>query len=92
MAINKNNRSIRITVSKPQFDWLHAQAKKNNLQISKFICWLIDKNVSRFFISMSNKDKEITRKLVDTVSQEEWDALFPEEPETNNNDEMELPF
>lgn len=46
MVKNDNTRVI-ITLSKKQAKWLKDGAKKLHISVSKFVKWLIDKNIAR---------------------------------------------
>lgn len=60
--VKKDNTRIIITFSKAQANWLKTGAKKLNISVSKFVKWLIDKNISRILSNMNEKDyKEIIK-------------------------------
>ena len=44
--IKPENERLMITLSKKQVKWLNDSAKKLGMTTSKFIKWLIDKNVA----------------------------------------------
>lgn len=43
--VKESNERITITLTKRQVEWIREQAKKMDISPSKFIKWLMDKNI-----------------------------------------------
>lgn len=61
MAINKNNKDLKITLTKEQYDWLEKQSKSKNVSKSKIISSLLftQRNEEEGKYKKSNVDKLI---------------------------------
>lgn len=87
MIKNTNIRRI-ITLSKKQDKWLSTTAKKLNMSYSKFIKFLIDKNISHLIAKLPKKELDQIIKIaktpwldfneIDTISDEELEELLNE--------------
>ena len=56
MAVKKTNERLYVTFSKAQAKWIRENAKKLGMTTSRFIKFLIDKNIAKF-MSMLPSDK-----------------------------------
>lgn len=64
--IGKDSERLQITLSKRQANWLKTQSKKLNMTTSKFIKWLIDKNLGHLINRLPNEDLEYLIKVAKT--------------------------
>lgn len=65
--IKPENERIMITLSKKQVKWLNESAKKLGITTSKFIKFLIDKNVASLARRMMNEEQlEMLIKIIKT--------------------------
>ena len=48
MAVKNTNERLYVTFSKAQAKWIRENAKKLDMTTSKFIKFLIDKNIGKF--------------------------------------------
>ena len=48
MAVKKGNTRIQVTMSEKQANWIRDNAKKLGMNPSRFIKFLIDKNIGKF--------------------------------------------
>lgn len=56
MAVKDGNTRIQVTMSQKQAKWIRDNAKKLGMNPSKFVKFLIDKNIGKF-MSMLPADK-----------------------------------
>lgn len=56
MAVKKGNTRIQVTMSKAQAEWIRTNAKRLDMSPSRFIKFLIDKNIGKF-MSVLPQDK-----------------------------------
>ena len=60
--IGKDSRRLTLTFSKKQANWLETNAKKCHMTTSKFVKWLIDKNIGHLINQLSDDElQEIIR-------------------------------
>lgn len=60
--IGKDSKRLYLTFSKRQADWLIDNAKRLNMTTSKFVKWLIDKNIGHLINQLTDKElKELIR-------------------------------
>lgn len=88
MAVKTTNIRRMITLSKKQDKWLSTTAKKLNMTYSKFIKFLIDKNISNLISKLPKKELDEIIKIaktpwldfneIDTISDEELEELLNE--------------
>lgn len=52
--INKNNETIKITLSKKQAEWLENTCKKAKITKSKYISWLLAKSAEEMLKVLKN--------------------------------------
>ena len=64
--IKKENKRLTITLSKKQVDWLEGSAKKLNMTTSRFVKFLIDKNISHLISRLPSQDLEYLIKIAKT--------------------------
>ena len=64
--IGKDSERLQITLSKRQANWLKTQSKKLNMTTSKFVKWLIDKNLGHLINRLPNEDLEYLIKIAKT--------------------------
>lgn len=55
MVKDKNER-ITITLTKKQVSWIRTQASKMDITPSRFIKWLLDKNIAKFINRLPERD------------------------------------
>ena len=64
--VKKDNERLMITLSKKQVDWLRKSAKKLGMTTSKFVKWLIDKNLARFANELTSEELDRLIKIIRT--------------------------
>ena len=62
MAVKESNERMMITLSKQQAKWIRTNAKKLGMTTSRFIKFLMDKNIAKFMSYLpSEKLDELIR-------------------------------
>lgn len=64
--IKKTNKRLTITLSEKQVNWLNESAKKLCMTTSRFVKFLIDKNISHLISKLPNQDLEYLIKIAKT--------------------------
>ena len=64
--IGKDSKRLYITLSKKQANWLEDNAKRLNMTTSKFVKWLIDKNIGHLINKLPNEDLEYLIRIAKT--------------------------
>lgn len=54
--VKAKNERITITLTKNQISWIREQAKKMDITPSRFIKWLLDKNIAKFINRLPERD------------------------------------
>lgn len=54
--VKQSNERITITLTKKQVDWIREQAKAMDTTPSKFIKWLMDKNIAHLINRLPEED------------------------------------
>lgn len=75
--IKDTNERIRITLSKQQVKWLRTNAKKLGMSLSKFVKFLIDKNIAKIANQMTQEELEYIIKIARTP----WIKFYDEDEE-----------
>lgn len=61
--ISKDSERLQLTFSKKQAKWLKDQAKRLNMTTSKFVKWLIDKNIGHLVNRLPQEDLDYLIKI-----------------------------
>lgn len=64
--IAKDSERLQITLSKKQATWIKTSAKNLNMTTSKFVKWLIDKNIGHLINRLPREDLEYLIKVAKT--------------------------
>lgn len=56
--VKESNERITITLTKRQVEWIREQAKKMDTTPSRFIKWLMDKNIGHLINRLPEEDIE----------------------------------
>lgn len=81
--VKNTNKRIMITFSKSQAHWLENTSKKLKMTISKFVKFLIDKNISHLISKLPKEELDQLIKIAKTP----W--LDFNEMETMTDEELE---
>ena len=73
--IRKDNERLTITLTKKQVQWLRKNAKRLNMPVSKFIKWMLDKNLA--IIMRQNYDNQELRQI-QRIASTPWIITFNE--------------
>lgn len=83
--VKKENQRVIITLTKKQVCWLKNGAKKLNISVSKFVKWLISKNISQLLAQWDPKKLDEMIKIAklpwvdfDPSHEYEWDENLKE--------------
>jgi len=71
--INPNNETIKITLSKKQINWLNEVCEKLQITKSKFIKFVLSKNLGNLLSRYSEEDIQWMIKIAKTPWLEEED-------------------
>lgn len=63
MAIKKTNERIWITLTKRQVEFIRENAKKLDMTPSRFVKWLLDKNIGHIVNRLPERDLERLIKI-----------------------------
>lgn len=66
MAVKKTNTRVIITCSKEQAEWLNKTSKKLKMSRSRFIKYLMDKNIAHLVNHLTTTDQELLFKIAKT--------------------------
>lgn len=75
--IKSTNERVQITLSKQQAKWLRTNAKKLHMSVSKFVKFLMDKNIAKFANMLTPKELEDLQR----IARVKWINLYDEEDE-----------
>lgn len=64
--IKENNTRIMVTFSKQQAQWIRTNAKKLGMTTSRFIKFLIDKNIAKFANELTTEEQDNLIKILRT--------------------------
>lgn len=73
--IKKGNERLTITLTQKQVKWLRKNAKRLNMPVSKFIKWMLDKNLA--IIMRQNYDNQ-ELKEIQRIASTPWIITFNE--------------
>lgn len=66
MAVKKGNTRIQVTFSEQQAKWIKTNAKKLGMTTSRFIKFLIDKNIGKFVSTLPPKQLDELIRIIKT--------------------------
>ncbi len=61
--IKSTNERISLTLTKKQVDWIRTQAKRLDMSPSRFIKWMLDRNLSKLINRLPEEDLQRLIKL-----------------------------
>lgn len=66
MAVKKGNTRLQVTFSEQQAKWIKTNAKKCGMTTSRFIKFLIDKNIGKFMSLLPPSQLEEMIRIIKT--------------------------
>ena len=66
MAVKKGNTRVQVTFSEQQAKWIKMNAKKCGMTTSRFIKFLIDKNIAKFVNVLTPSEQENIIRIIRT--------------------------